>query len=114
MRLIGRLGALVLGLIGAVIGLVVNFAYSAFHDIARWAGDTHMDSTHGFIGFFVLVAGIIGSLITPVAPSAAAVLLLIAGIGIIFIVKWFALIITPFFLVAAVLAYLDRPQRAVA
>src|SRR5258708_33249236 len=72
MHLIGRLGALVLGLIGAAFGLVVNFAYSAFHDIARWAGDTHMDSTHGFIGFFALVAGHIGSFIPPSPPFAAA------------------------------------------
>ena len=114
MRLIGRLGALVLGLIGAIIGLVVNFAYSAFHDIARWAGDAKIDSTHGFLGFFVLVIGIIGALVAPVAPSVAALLLLIAGIGIIFIVKWFALIVAPFFLVAAVLAYIDRPSKAVA
>src|SRR5258708_26051288 len=93
MRLIGRLGALVLGLIGAVIGLVVNFAYSAFHDIARWAGDTHMDSTHGFIGFFVLVAGTIGTLIAPAPPPASAVLLFIARIGFTFIAKRFALIL---------------------
>src|SRR5262249_42457184 len=114
MRFIGRLGALVLGLIGTVIGLLVNFAYSAFHDIARWAGDTSLDSTHGFIGFFLMVAGLIGALIAPLAPSASALLLLLARLGFLFLVHWVAIIVTPFFLVAAVLAYLDRPRKAIA
>jgi hypothetical protein len=107
-RIIGRLGALILGLIGVVLAFIVNFAYSGVHRLIQLSGGTTMDQTHGFIGLLLILVGLVGSILALTAPEFAAILLLIAGVGFFFIVGWYAILASPFFILAAILAYIDR------
>lgn len=108
MSLALRFIALIVGVIGFVVGIVVNFAYSTIHFI-RDMGGADIPPSHGILGFFVLVVGLIGALMAPALAVPAAVLLLLSGIGMFFIIHWAALLVSPFLIIAAVLAFLDRP-----
>ena len=112
MRLVGRTVAFILGLIGCAIAIVLALLYSGYH---RAVGMTGVDATqtHGLIGFFLVLVGLIGSILVFFSPIVAAILLLIAGIGLFFVVKGFALISVLFFIVAAVLALTTRSPRKV-
>ena len=114
MRFVGRAGAMILGLVGVVIALIVNFAYSAVHDALRLGGDKHISHSHGVIGFLLILVGFVGAVLAIPAPATAAALLLIACIGLFFIVKAYAVICGVFLLLAAVLAYVDRSKKSVA
>jgi hypothetical protein len=92
---------MILGLIGFAIGLVADFIGT----VHGYATDvTH----HGFVGLVLLLIGLAGSLLALFAPVVAAVLLLIAGIGFFYVLGTGALFVAPFFIVAAVLAFVDR------
>lgn len=99
--------ALIVGLIGAVLALVVNILYSLLHVLTQVAGLTH-DSAHFFYGLLVVLVGTVGAFLAPILPILAAVLLAIAGIGFFAVVGWWAFIASPFFLVAAVLTFSNR------
>lgn len=114
MKILGRIGALICGLIGVILALITNIAYSAVHDALRLGGDTRIEQSHGFIGLVFVVVGFAGTLLALTSPSVAALLLLIAAVGLFFIVKVYALLASFFLLVAALLAFLDRRQRAAA
>ncbi len=99
-----RVFALILGLIGVVIAFTINLLYSSLHVLGRVAGITD-DQTHFFWGLFVVLIALVGSILAMFIPITGAVLLLIAGIAFFFIAGWWALLASPFLLVAAVLAY---------
>jgi hypothetical protein len=107
MRFALRTVALVIGVVGFVIGLIVNFAYSTFHFIGDMMG-ADVRQSHGVIGFLVLVVGLVGALLAPFSAVVSAVLMLAVGIALFFILHWAALLVSPFFIVAAVIAFLDR------
>lgn len=111
MRIIGRLGAMIFGLVGAIIAAIVNILYSTVHHAIGALGDSGLDRTHGGIGFLLVVIGVIGAFTALVAPEIGAVLLLVAGIGMFFIVKGYAVFSIMFFLVGALLAFFDRSAR---
>ena len=106
-RILGRLGALIFGLVGVVLGLIVNFVFSTVSDVNRLAGGS-LPASHGFIGLGAMIVGFVGAILAPAKPGAAALLLLIAGAGFFYPVHLFALIASPFLLVAALLAFIDR------
>jgi hypothetical protein len=110
-RIAGRLAAAVLGLIGVVLGLVVNLTYSAFNDGAKLFGAT-LPATHGVIGFGLLFLAFVGAVIAVFKPRASAALLLIGGAGFFYPVHWFALIASPFILLGALLAFIDKSPSA--
>jgi hypothetical protein len=92
---------MILGLIGCVVGVIANFIgtiHGYMSDVAH----------HGFVGLLLLLIAFVGSLTAPFVPIVAAVLLLIAGIGFFYVLGAGALFVAPFFLVAAVLAFVDR------
>ncbi len=113
MRIALRTVALIIGVVGFVIGLIVNFAYSSFHFIGDMMG-ADIRQTHGFIGFWVLLLGVIGALLAPFAAVVSAVIMLVAAIALFFVLHWAALLVSPFFIVAAILAFLDRPAARTA
>jgi hypothetical protein len=114
MKIIGRLGALILGLIGSVIAFLIDILYSAAHRAAAALGDSALDRSHFFIGLLLVLVGVVGSFIAIGAPTYATVLLLVAGIGLFFVIKGFAIFSIPFFLLAAILAYVDRSSSKTA
>jgi hypothetical protein len=113
MEVVGRVVAFVLGLIASAIALAVDVLYSAVHRISGVLGDTGLDRTHGFIGFLLVLVGVVGSVLALFAPLPAAVLLLVAGIGMFFVVKGYALFSILFFVLAAALSLAARPARRV-
>lgn len=114
MKIIGRIGALLCGLIGTILALIINVAYSAVHDALRLGGAKTIEQSHGFIGLALVVVGFAGALLALPSPTVAALLMLVAAIGLFFVVKVYALLASFFFIVAALLAFLDRKQRAAA
>ena len=99
--------ALIVGLIGAVLALVIDILYSLLHVLARISGVTN-DSAHFFYGLIVVLVGTVGAFLAPILPILAAVMLIVAGIAFFFVVGWWALIASPFFLVAALLTFSNR------
>lgn len=113
MKLALRTLALVIGLVGFVWGVIVNFAYSAIRFMRDMAG-ADVPQSHGILGFFILVVGLIGAVLAPFSAIPAAVLMLLAGIALFFILHWAALLVSPIFFIAAILAFLDRPAARAA
>ena len=99
--------ALIVGLIGAIIALVINILYSLVHVLGLVAGIAN-DSTHFFWGIFVILVAAVGSFLAPILPLAAGLMLLGAGIAFFFIVGWWALFASPFLFVAALLTISNR------
>lgn len=114
MRIIARILALILGLVGCAVALAVNISYSTFHHAASMLGDPTLTRTHGLIGFGLIVVGAAGSFLALFLPVPAAILLLIAGIGLFFVVKGYAILSILFFVLAAVFAYLGRHRHQAA
>lgn len=103
-----RTAALIVGLVGTVLALIVNILYSLLHVLGRIVGVAN-DSGHFFWGLLIVLVGLAGSLLAPIFPILSAVLLVAAGIGFFFVVGWWAFIVSPFFLVAAALTFSNRP-----
>ena len=99
--------ALIVGLIGAILALVVNILYSLLHVLGQVSGLTQ-DSGHFFYGLVVVLVGTVGAFLAPILPILAAIMLILAGIAMFFVVGWWALIVSPFFLVAAALTFSNR------
>ena len=99
--------ALIVGLIGAGLALVINILYSLLHLLGRITG-MPSDSAHFLYGLVVVLVGTVGAFLAPVLPPVAAGLLVVAGVALFFVVGPWALIAAPFFLVAAVLTFSNR------
>jgi hypothetical protein len=54
------------------------------------------------------LAALVGSFLALLFPEFAAVLRFIAGVGFFYVLGWGALFVAPFFIVAAILAFMDR------
>jgi hypothetical protein len=99
--------ALIVGLVGTVLALIIDILYSLVHVLGRIAGIT-ADSGHFFYGILVVLGALAGSLLAPINATLAAVLLLAAGIGFFFVVGWWAIIASVFLFVAAALTFSNR------
>lgn len=113
MQLTMRTLAMITGLFGTVIAFLINILYSTFHVLGRVTGIT-ANQSHFFFGLLVVLIAFIGSLAVLLTPIVGEVLLLLAGIAFFFIVGWWALLASPFLLIAAALAYRhSRGQKQV-
>ena len=103
MKVIGRLGALLLGVLGFIVGFILNIVHSTVQRVFQ------LGATHGFIAFLFLVVGLLGSLIALFAPRTAALLLVISAIGfIIFVGLLYGIVPAVILLIAALLAFIDQ------
>ncbi len=102
-----RTAALVVGLVGTVLALIVVLLYTIFHVFGQVAGISN-DTTHFWWGLVVVLLALSGSLLAPILPIVAAAMLAVAGIALFFIVGWWALIVSPFLLVAALMTFSNR------
>lgn len=107
MRLTLRVVAMGVGIFGAVVAFVINALYSSAHVLGRVAGIT-ANSSHFFWGLLVAVVGLVGAVLAPISAEMGAILMLVAGIALFFIVGWWALLASPFLFVAAGIAYWGR------
>ncbi|SRR5258708_6559741 len=108
-----RTFALIVGLFGVIIAFFINLLYSSFHVLSRIAG-IPTNQSHFFFGLLVILIGLVGSILVMFSPIVGAVLLIVAGIAFFFIAGWWALLASPFMLIAAVLAFKhSREQQRV-
>jgi hypothetical protein len=108
-----RTGALVLGIIAglagllsAVFALVVGGLGGAFE---AEGASTVVGLGWSALGFSLL--GLVGAALSLAKPVLAAVIMLVAAIAIAISISLFAVIATPLFLIAALLAFLGRNTR---
>lgn len=108
-----RMLALIVGLFGVIVAFFINLLYSSLHLLGRVAGITN-DQSHFYWGLLVIFIGLVGSLFALFIPIVGVVLLVVAGIAFFFIAGWWALLASPFLLIAAALLYThSRAQRQV-
>ena len=99
--------AMIVGLIGTVLALIIDILYSLVHVLGKVAGMPN-DSTHFFYGLIVVLVALGGSFLTIISPIIAALMLLGAGIAFFFIVGWWAIIASVFLFVAALITFSNR------
>lgn len=104
--------ALIIGIVGTILVLIVNILYSLVHVLGRVSGISN-DPSHFWWGMLVFLLALIGSFLAPIIPIASAILLLGTGIWFFFIVGWWAVIAAPFLFVAAILTFSNRPVKGV-
>jgi hypothetical protein len=112
-----RTAALVLGLIGGIIGLFAG-GFAIVVGGVGTAIQTDRAGTVVVLGFIALalaIVGIVGGALAQAKPRMAALLMLIAGIGGFIAVSVFWIVSGPLLLVGALLAFLGRtPKTALA
>jgi len=105
-----RTGALVLGIIAGLAGLV-SAVLALFVGGLGGAFDAEGASTVVGLGWSALgfsLLGLVGAALSLAKPVLAAVIMLIAGVAVAISISLFAVIATPLFLIAALLAFLGR------
>jgi hypothetical protein len=107
MRAVTHIMAMAIGLVGAVIGFIVNALYSFAHVLGRISGIT-ADRSHFFIGTGLSILAVIGALCVAGAPEVGALLMIVATIGFFFIMGWWAIIPAIFLVAASALAIVNR------
>lgn len=110
MRFSMRLFALILGIVGAVIGFIINILNSSIHFVGQLAGFTD-NGGHLFIGTLVAIVACIASLLIMVMPQVGGIVLILCAIGFFFAIGWWALIPAVFLVIGAWLALRPRAQR---
>lgn len=109
MRISLRVIALFVGLFGSIVAFVVNMLYSLFHILGSISGIT-ADQSHFFIGTGLAIVAFVGAVLVAGTPMVGAGLLMLATIGIFFIMGWLALLAAPFLVLAALLAFAGRDE----
>lgn len=109
-----RIAALILGLIGGIIGL---FAAGIALGVGALGGATGVQGSDTVVGLgwaalALSVVGIVGGALALAKPRAAAVLLLLAGIGGLVAISLAYVVSGPLLIIAAVLAFLGRAKKA--
>lgn len=113
LKLAGRVVALIVGLIGSVVGLLITLiTVVAYHvnQLFDTTGAFDPKHSHGFIGFLAFILGIIGSLGALLSPAAAAVLLLVSGLAMLYVAGGWGVIPLIILGVAALIAFADRSR----
>jgi hypothetical protein len=105
MQMALRFLSTIIGVIGAVVALIVSLSSTILHAI----GVT--DQSHGVVGFLLFLVALVGAFLAIPFPASAGVLMLLAGLGYIYVVGWGALIASPLLILAAIIAYRDRSKQ---
>jgi len=108
-----RTGALVLGIIAGLAGLV-SAVLALFVGGLGGAFDAEGAGTVVSLGWSALgfsLLGLVGAALSLAKPVLAAMIMLIAGVAVLVSISLFAVIATPLFLIAALLAFLGRNTR---
>ncbi|GEM_PF-1906085 len=102
MRLIGA----AIGIIGAIVALIITLIHFTVSAIQNGLGQAH---TPTGIGMFILA--LIGAIIAFFFPRTSSVLMLIAGIVMIFVAGWAGVIPLVILAIAAIIVFLDRNPK---
>jgi hypothetical protein len=107
MRTALRTIALISGVFASVVAVIIDALYSFFHVLGRVSGVTN-DPSHFWWGLFVALIGFVGALLSISSLVVAALLMLVAGVALFWVVGWWAIFASLFFFIGAVLAFIDR------
>ncbi|HEX3271008.1 MAG TPA: hypothetical protein VHR15_10200 [Ktedonobacterales bacterium] len=112
LREFGRITAMIIGLIGSAIALVIVLAWEAFHLTSVLVGGTTDSSSRTGWGLLLVGIAALASILALFLDRISSILFLIAGIGLFWVISGWAVIPLIFFLIAAFFAWLDRsPSR---
>ena len=113
-----RAGAMALGIIGGIIGLIIGIVTWTLGALAGEAGAFlggeakkagALLALWGFLVFAFAIAGLVGGAMAKAKPLAAGILMLIGGVGG-FISGWFWLFCGILLLIGGVLALIGRKE----
>jgi hypothetical protein len=108
MNLAGRTLAMGIGIAGAVVALIVTFINFLVKNIqAGGLGNAHTPT-----GIAMAILAGVGAVLALPFPMTSAVLMLIAGIGMLFVAGGWGAIPLVILAVGALFAYLDRKKAA--
>lgn len=107
MKIAMRMLATIIGVVGSIVALIVSISASVLKDLTG-----NHNQAHGFVGLLLVVISFIGALVAVPFPVVAAVLMLVGGLGMIYVAGAGAIIGAPLLLIAAVLAYMDRRKAS--
>jgi hypothetical protein len=109
-----RVAALILGIVGGVLGLIASILAITVGGIGHAVGASNADQVTGlgFLAFACTIVGFVGAGLALAKPRMAALLLLIAGVVGFISISVFWLLSGPFLLVGALLAFLGRGSKA--
>ena len=112
LREFGRITAMIIGLIGSAIALIIVLAWEAFHLTSVLVGGTADSSSRTGWGLLLVGIAALASILALFLDRISSILFLIAGIGLFWVISGWAVIPLIFFLIAAFFAWLDRsPSR---
>lgn len=105
-----RIAALILGVIGGLFGILAALLALGIGGIGSATGQQGAGTivNLGWSAFLFCLLGFLGSGLAMGKPRLGAGLLAVSGLGFLVSVSWFALITTPLFLMAAMLAFFGR------
>ena len=107
-------GALVLGIVGGVFGIIAALVAMFFGGLGAAVGADGGETVIGlgFVAVFLAVAGIVGGALARGKSGASFWLLLISGVGGFVAISAAWLLSGPFLLLGALLAWLGRREAA--
>jgi hypothetical protein len=106
-RLLGRAGAMVLGIIGAILAFIITLVNFGIKASTEGLGSAHTPT-----GLAMGVLALVGAFIALPFPMTSAVAMLVAGIVMIFVAGGLGVIPLVFLAAAALLAFLDRRKAS--
>lgn len=112
LKFAGRTLAMIIGIIGAIVALLVTIVTVGAKYLSYAFNPASTASSHGFIGTLCFIVGLIGAIIAIPFPSAAALLMVVAGLAMIYVAGWGAVIGAPLLIIGAILAFLDRKKAS--
>jgi hypothetical protein len=112
LREAGRFTALIFGLIGSAIALIILVLWGTIHNVIGAFQDSSAGPNRLGWGLLLIGVAALASILALFLDRISSILFIIVGIGLFFVISGWAIIPLIFFLIAAFFAFLDRsPSR---
>jgi hypothetical protein len=108
LNIAARTVGMIIGLVGAVIAFVITIFTVAARHIGDLVNPGTTATSHGFLGIVAFIVGLVGALLALPSPIVSAVLMVIAGLLMLYVAGAWGIIPLVLLVVGAVLVYLDR------
>jgi hypothetical protein len=109
-----RIAALIVGIVGGVFGLlsvILGLTLGGIGSATEAEGASTIVGL-SFAGLFFCLLGFLGAGLIMAKPLAGSIILLISALGALVSMSFFAIIVSPLFLIAAILGFLGRNSGA--
>ena len=106
LKLAGRTLAMVIGILGAIVALIITLLNFTVKLFAIGFGNAHTPT-----GIAMSILALIGALIAIPFPTVSALLMVIAGIVMLFVAGGWGILPLIILVIAAIFAFLDRRTR---